>query len=86
MNPIDLDRFAKCPALAARGATTGERAAAHVAAERIAASASLTLADARLRPVRPSVGAVPPHARGPYAWAQPKESIKPITAEELLRQ
>ncbi|MHB2206613.1 hypothetical protein [Methylobacterium sp. CM6257] len=53
MNPIDLDRFAKCPALAERGATTGERAAAHVAAERIAASASLTLADARarLRPV-----------------------------------
>ncbi|TXN50841.1 hypothetical protein FV241_30495, partial [Methylobacterium sp. WL2] len=36
---------------------------------------------AREPPHRP-----PPSPRRPFAWAQPKEPVKPITVEELRRQ
>lgn len=87
MTPADRDRFEKCLALAARGATAGERAAAQAAAARIAAGAGLTLAEAirALRQPRPDA-ASRPAPRRPYAWAQPKEPVTPITVEELLRQ
>jgi hypothetical protein len=87
MTPADRDRFEKCLALAAQGATSGERAAARAAAERIAAGAGLTL-DAAIRAIRPTRTEVPPRSapRRAYAWAQPKEPVKPITVEELLRQ
>ncbi|MCJ2085992.1 hypothetical protein MKK88_08280 [Methylobacterium sp. E-005] len=87
MTPADRDRFEKCLALAAQGATAGERAAARAAAERIAAGAGLTLAEAMraTRPARPDPAPRPPPRRA-YAWAQPEEPVKPITVEELLRQ
>ncbi|SDN53976.1 hypothetical protein SAMN05216360_10957 [Methylobacterium phyllostachyos] len=87
MTPADRDRFEKCLALAAQGATTGERAAARAAATRIAAGAGLTFAEAMraVRPVRPDPAPRPPPRRS-YPWAQPKEPVEPITVEELLRQ
>jgi len=87
MTPADRDRFEKCLALAAQGATSGERAAAQAAAARIAAGAGLTLAEAMraIRPARPDP-APRPTPRRTYAWAQPKEPVTPITVEELLRQ
>lgn len=87
MTPADRDRFEKCLALAAQGATIGERAAAQAAAARIAAGAGLTLAEA-MRAARPTRVESPPRPppRRAYAWAQPKEPVKPITVEELLRQ
>jgi len=87
MTPADRDRFEKCLALAAQGATMGERAAAQAAAERIAAGAGLTFAEAvrGVRPARAESAPRPPPRRA-YAWAQPKEPAKPITVEELLRQ
>jgi hypothetical protein len=94
MTPAERDRLEKCLALADRGATAGEREAARAAAERIAAGAGLTLAEAAaaLRgrrfssaepepPRRP-----PPSPRRPFAWAQPKEPVTPITVDELRRQ
>ncbi|MHC2103746.1 hypothetical protein [Methylobacterium sp. CM6246] len=93
MTPAERDRFEKCLALAARGATAGEREAARSAAERIAAGAGLTLAEATaaLRGSQPSAAREPPHRpppspRRPFAWTQPKEPVKPITVEELRRQ
>ncbi|MDP4006239.1 hypothetical protein [Methylobacterium sp. NEAU K] len=94
MTPAERDRFEKCLALAARGATAGERDAARAAAERIATGAGLTLAEAAagVRDPRPSRAGTeqprrpPPDPRRPFAWAQPKEPVKPITIEELLRQ
>ncbi len=91
MTPADRDRFEKCLALAAQGATSGERAAGRAAAERIAAGAGLTL-DAAIRAIRPARADVPPRAaprsapQRAYAWAQPKAPVTPITVEELLRQ
>jgi len=87
MTPADRDRFEKCLALAAQGATSGERAAAQAAAARIAAGAGLTLAEAMraIRPARPDPAPRPTPQRT-YAWAQPKEPVTPITVEELLRQ
>jgi hypothetical protein len=89
MTPADRERFEKCLALAEHGATTGERAAGRAAAERIARGAGLTLDEARRahrqRQETPRPGTRPP-ARPPYAWAQPKEPVKPITVEELARQ
>ncbi|MCJ2072548.1 hypothetical protein MKK75_27785 [Methylobacterium sp. J-030] len=87
MTPADRDRFEKCLALAAQGATAGERAAAQAAAARIAAGAGLTLAEAirAVRPARAESGSRSAPRR-PYAWAQPKEPVTPITVEELLRQ
>jgi hypothetical protein len=38
-----------------------------------------------IRPSRPEA-APRPTPRRAYAWAQPKEPVKPITVEELLRQ
>ena len=90
MNPAERDRFEKCLALATQGATAGERDAARAAAERIAAGAGLTLAEAtaRLRGFRPpeSSRRPPPSPRRPFAWAQPKEPVTPVTVEELRRQ
>ncbi|MCJ2139787.1 hypothetical protein [Methylobacterium sp. E-066] len=93
MTPAERDRFEKCLALAARGATAGERDAARAAAARIAAGLGLTLdaAIAGLRGPRPSADPEPPRRppqspRRPFAWAQPKEPVKPITVEELRRQ
>ena len=91
MTPADRDRFEKCLALAAQGATAGERAAAQAAAARIAAGAGLTLAEA-MHAVRPARADGTPRSaprsppRRAYAWAQPKEPVTPITVEELLRQ
>ena len=88
MSPGDLDRFQKCLALAERGATAGERAAAYAAAERIAASAGMTLAKAKekLWPAQPHAGQKTSRSRRTYAWAQPTEPVKPVTVEELRRQ
>lgn len=87
MTPADRDRFEKCLALAAQGATSGERAAARAAAARIAAGAGLTLAEA-MRSVRPSRPDPAPRSmpQRAYAWAQPKAPVTPVTVEELLRQ
>lgn len=88
MSPGDLDRFQKCLALAERGSTAGERAAAYAAAERIAASAGMTLAKAKekLWPAQPQASRTTVRSRRNYAWAQPAEPVKPVTIEELLRQ
>ena len=90
MTPTERDRFEKCLALAARGATLGERDAARAAAERIAIGAGLTLEEAiaRVGGSRPSMAEPPrpPPPRRPFAWAQPKEPVKPIAVEELRRQ
>jgi hypothetical protein len=95
MTSADRDRFEKCLVLAEQGATAGERAAARAAAERIALGAGLTLAEAAhtLRRTRHAEQAPPaaspkprPSPRRPYAWAQPKDPVRPITVEELLRQ
>lgn len=91
LTPADRDRFEKCLVLAEHGATAGERAAARAAAERIARGAGLTLAEAsrtfRQRRETPHSEARPsPSPRRPYAWAQPKEPVQPITVEELARQ
>ena len=47
LDPAALRRLESCLTLAKRGATSGERAAAKAAAERIAAAAGMTLAEAR---------------------------------------
>ncbi|MGH1571337.1 hypothetical protein ACRAWG_12380 [Methylobacterium sp. P31] len=88
MTPADRDRFEKCLALAQQGATAGERAAALAAAERIAAGAGLTLAQATRPSRRPqeAKSSQPPPPRRTYAWARPKEPVKPVTVEELARQ
>ncbi|WCS24582.1 hypothetical protein LOK46_26205 [Methylobacterium sp. NMS14P] len=91
MTPADRDRFEKCLALAAQGATAGERAAARAAAERIARGAGMTLAEAAealRRTGRASADRAPrpPPPRRPYPWAQPKAPVTPVTVEELLRQ
>lgn len=92
MTPAERDRFEKCLALAARGATAGERDAARAAAARIAAGLGLTL-DAAIAGLRgsqsgpdPEPPRRPPPPRRPFAWAQPREPVKPITVEELRRQ
>ncbi|MGT2486692.1 hypothetical protein ACU4GA_13420 [Methylobacterium oryzae CBMB20] len=90
LTPADRDRFEKCLALAAQGATAGERAAARAAAERVARGAGLTLAEAvealrRTGQASADRAARPPPRRS-YPWAQPKEPATPITVEELLRQ
>jgi hypothetical protein len=91
MTPADRDRFEKCLVLAEHGATTGERTAARAAAERIARGAGLTLAEAtrafgQRREAPRSEARPSPAPRRPYAWAQPKEPVKPVTVEELARQ
>ncbi|EIZ82350.1 MULTISPECIES: hypothetical protein [Methylobacterium] len=95
MTPAERDRFEKCLALANRGATAGEREAARAAAERIAAGAGLTLTEAAASLRNPRFSAAEPEPprrpppsspRRPFAWAQPKEPVKPITVEELRRQ
>ncbi|MDH3030036.1 hypothetical protein [Methylobacterium fujisawaense] len=91
MTPADRDRFEKCLALAAQGATMGERAAARAAAERIARGAGLTFAEAAEALRRTGQESAhraprPPPPRQPYPWAQPKAPVTPITVEELLRQ
>jgi hypothetical protein len=90
MTPADRDRFEKCLVLAEHGATAGERTAARAAAERIARGAGLTLAEAirafGKRREAPRAEARPSPPRRSYAWAQPKEPVKPITVEELARQ
>ncbi|MGU3555367.1 hypothetical protein [Methylobacterium radiotolerans] len=91
MTPADRDRFEKCLALAAQGATAGERAAARAAAERIARGAGMTLAEAAEALRRDGQASAdraprPPPPRRPYPWAQPRAPVSPITVEELLRQ
>lgn len=91
MTPADRDRFEKCLALAAQGATAGERAAARAAAERIARGAGMTLAEAAEALRRDGQASAdraprPPPPRRPYPWAQPRAPVTPITVEELLRQ
>ncbi|MGU3451435.1 hypothetical protein [Methylobacterium sp. 391_Methyba4] len=91
MTPADRDRFEKCLALAAQGATMGERAAARAAAERIARGAGLTFAEAAEALRRTGQESThratrPPPPRRAYPWAQPKAPVTPITVEELLRQ
>lgn len=91
---IDRDRFEKCLALAKRGATAGERAAGLAAAERIASSAGMTLAEAktavgRSRPAPPRMDwpYPPPHtSRRTTPRAKPRRPVKPPTLEEVLRQ
>jgi len=69
MTPAERDRFEKCLALAARGATAGERDAARAAATRIAAGLGLTLdaAIAGLRGSRPGPDPEPPRRPPPPA-------------------
>ncbi|MFF9550009.1 hypothetical protein [Methylobacterium fujisawaense] len=91
MTPADRDRFEKCLALAAQGATMGERAAARAAAERIARGAGLTFAEAAEGHRRTGQESAhratrPPPPRRSYPWAQPKAPVTPITVEELLHQ
>ncbi|MCJ2050416.1 hypothetical protein [Methylobacterium sp. J-070] len=90
MTPADRDRFEKCLTLAERGVTAGERAAGLAAAERIADAAGLTLAEAiravRQGPATGSASRTSRPSRQPYAWAQPKAAVTPVTLEELQRQ
>ncbi|MET0528556.1 MAG: hypothetical protein ABW003_09465 [Microvirga sp.] len=94
MTPAERDRFEKCLALAKGGGTAGERAAGLAAAERVAASAGLTLLDAnaavgRSRPAPPKMDwpHAPPHAaRRTPSRAKPKRPVKPPTLDEVLRQ
>ncbi|MGU3342007.1 hypothetical protein ACLBXJ_28925, partial [Methylobacterium mesophilicum] len=83
----------RAPPGGARGAGGGGGGGAGPPAERIAAGAGLTLAEAAaaLRGSQPSAPREAPHRpppspRRPFAWAQPKEPVKPITVEELRRQ
>jgi hypothetical protein len=90
MTPADRDRLVKCFAVAERGATPGERAAAWAAAARIAASVGLTLAEATALLARPAAAArktryAPPRRR-PFPWEQPKAPFRPVTVQEVLRQ
>lgn len=94
MTPAERDRFEKCLALAKRGATAGERAAGLAAAERVASSAGMTLAEAkaavgRSQPAPPRMDwpyPRPRSARRTPPRAKPKRSAKPPTLEEVLRQ
>lgn len=94
MTPAERDRFEKCLALAKRGATAGERAAGLAAAERVASSAGMTLAEARSavgrsRPAPPRMDwphPPPRAARRTSSRAKPKRPPKPPTLEEVLRQ
>lgn len=91
---IDRDRFEKCLALAKRGATAGERAAGLAAAERVASSAGMTLAEAKAAvgrswaaPPRMDWPHPPPRAaRRTAPRAKPKRPVKPPTLEEVLQQ
>ena len=94
MTPAERARFEKCLALAKRGATAGERAAGLAAAERVAASTGMTLAEAkaatgRRPPVPPTMDWPRPSSRAARRTppkAKPKRSAKPPTLEEVLRQ
>ncbi|WFT77540.1 hypothetical protein QA634_19650 [Methylobacterium sp. CB376] len=88
---LDRDRLAKCIALAERGATAGERAAARAAAERVARSAGLRLDEAVKIVGGASPKPSPSHPSGPPRAqrtrpAPSKPVVEPITVEELLRQ
>lgn len=94
MTPTERDRFEKCLTLAKRGATAGERAAGLAAAERVASSAGMTLAEAkaavgRSQPAPPRMDWPHPRpraARRTPPRAKPKRPVKPPTLEEALRQ
>ncbi|QEE40850.1 hypothetical protein FV241_26575 [Methylobacterium sp. WL2] len=94
MTPTERDRFEKCLALAKRGATAGERAAGLAAAERLAASAGMTLLEAKAavghsRPAPPRMDwpyPTPRAARRTPLRARAKRPVKPPTLEEVLRQ
>lgn len=97
MKPADRDRFEKCLVLAKCGATAGERAAANAAAERIAASAGMTLSEATAwaQSARLSTSGAAwtwswPHSasrpRRPHPRSKPKKPAKSTTVEERLRQ
>ena len=97
--PPRFDRvlFAKCEALAERGATLGEREAGRAAATRVAASAGLAL-DEALSLMEGDPGPSPrsagrssdsPSARPPrpsYAWRTPKPEPEPVTVAEMTAQ
>lgn len=97
--PLKLDRelFAKCQALAARGATAGEREAAQGAAARVAASAGLTMEEAEsLISGGPDRSSHPeqrppasPFAQSPqqsYRWRTPKPEPEPVSLAEMTAQ
>ena len=82
-------RLAHCLTLARRGATAGERAAAKAAAERIAATAGLTIDGAK--------ASTPPNWTPPPEWAAawrraratprgPRKPPKPPTVADRLRE
>ena len=97
--PPRFDRalFAKCQALAERGATLGEREAGRAAATRVAASAGLALGEAlRLMGEHPdpsprftersSNARSARAARPAYAWRTPKVEPEPVTVAEMMAQ
>jgi hypothetical protein len=96
LDPAAQRRLESCLTLAKRGATAGERAAAKAAAERIAATAGLTLAEAQehtattRRAAPPSDWTPPPGWQG---WARPRAKPskprrppKPPTVADRLRE
>lgn len=98
LDPAAQRRLESCLTLAKRGATAGERAAGKAAAERIAAAAGLTLAEAQesttaRRPTPQPSWTPPPGWTPPTGWpgrartrAKPRKPPKPPTVADRLRE
>lgn len=92
MPRLDLNaqrRLERCLALAKRGSTPGERAAAKAAAERIAAAASLTLTQAQGHATAAQATASSSSARAPTRarpQANPRPPAKARTVADRLRE
>lgn len=97
--PAAQRRLESCLTLATRGSTAGERAAGKAAAERIAAAAGLTLAEARGRTSTARSANPKPSWTPPPGWAPPagwpgrsrprtksRKPPKPPTVADRLRE